>query len=58
MAEQLHAGERVYAWSAAAASIRAAILDQGWSEQIGAFTQAFGWRPAEVTGRNIFKLAP
>jgi GH15 family glucan-1,4-alpha-glucosidase len=42
MADQLHAGDRVDGWSAAAASIRAAILDQGWSEQIGAFTQSFG----------------
>ena len=42
MADQLHAADRVDDWSAAAASIRAAILDEGWSEQIGAFTQSFG----------------
>ncbi len=42
MADQLHAVHRVDEWSATAAAIRAAILDQGWSEQIGAFTQSFG----------------
>jgi len=42
MADQLHAAHRVDEWSATAATIRAAILDQGWSEQIGAFTQSFG----------------
>ena len=42
MADQLHAGHRVNEWSATAATIRTAILDQGWNAQIGAFTQSFG----------------
>jgi len=42
MADQLHAAHRVDEWSATAATIRAAILDQGWNAQIGAFTQSFG----------------
>lgn len=42
MADQLHAGHRVDEWSATAATIRTAILDQGWNAQIGAFTQSFG----------------
>ncbi|WP_161884847.1 glycoside hydrolase family 15 protein [Marisediminicola antarctica] len=42
MADQLHAAHRVDEWSATAATIRTAILDQGWNAQIGAFTQSFG----------------
>jgi len=41
MADQLHAPHRIDEWSATAATIRATILDRGWSEQIGAFTQSF-----------------
>src|SRR2546429_672829 len=42
LAGHLEAGDRVADWSAARAEIRAAILDRGWSERAGAFTQAFG----------------
>ena len=42
MADQLGAGARVPAWTAACDEIRAAILERGWSERAGAFTQAFG----------------
>jgi GH15 family glucan-1,4-alpha-glucosidase len=42
LASQLDAADRVAAWSAARAEIRAVILDRGWSEGAGAFTQAFG----------------
>lgn len=42
MAEQLHATDRVAQWSAVAAEIRTAILEQGWNEEAGAFTQSFG----------------
>ncbi len=42
MAEQLHATDRIAEWSRVAAQIRAAILDKGWNEEAGAFTQSFG----------------
>jgi GH15 family glucan-1,4-alpha-glucosidase len=42
LAPQLGAEERVGAWTAVRDEIRAAILEHGWSEQAGAFTQAFG----------------
>lgn len=41
LAEPLHATHRVEEWASVAASIRAAILTQGWSDAAGAFTQAF-----------------
>src|SRR5262252_5841928 len=42
IAPQLGAQHRVQGWAAARDEIRAAILEQGWSEKAGAFTQAFG----------------
>jgi GH15 family glucan-1,4-alpha-glucosidase len=42
LAEQLDAKDRVEAWAAAREEIRAAILERGWSETAGAFTQSFG----------------
>jgi len=42
LAPKLGAGHRVDGWMATRDQIREAILDQGWSEQAGAFTQAFG----------------
>ena len=42
LAPQLGAEERVTAWTTARDEIRAAILEHGWNEQAGAFTQAFG----------------
>jgi len=42
IAPQLGAQHRVQGWAATRDDIRAAILEQGWSEQAGAFTQAFG----------------
>ncbi|TDW28647.1 glycoside hydrolase family 15 protein [Cryobacterium psychrophilum] len=41
MAEQLHATDRVAEWSTMAAQIRATILEKGWNEEAGAFTQSF-----------------
>ncbi len=41
LAEQLHATDRVAEWSATAARIRATILEKGWNEEAGAFTQSF-----------------
>ncbi|MGH3405997.1 MAG: glycoside hydrolase family 15 protein [Streptosporangiaceae bacterium] len=42
LATLLGAEDRVPAWTAVRGRIRTAILDQGWSERAGAFTQAFG----------------
>jgi GH15 family glucan-1,4-alpha-glucosidase len=42
IAPQLNAQHRAGEWAAARDEIRAAILEQGWSEKAGAFTQAFG----------------
>ncbi|HZD75340.1 MAG TPA: glycoside hydrolase family 15 protein, partial [Actinomycetota bacterium] len=42
LANQLHATDRITDWSAGRQQIHAAILNQGWSETAGAFTQAFG----------------
>jgi alpha,alpha-trehalase len=42
LAPQLGAEDKVAGWAAARDEIRAAILERGWSDQAGAFTQAFG----------------
>ncbi|MFJ1703828.1 glycoside hydrolase family 15 protein [Kitasatospora sp. NPDC088346] len=42
LAEDLGAGDRVPGWSAAREEIRTAIEEQGWNEEVGAYTQAFG----------------
>jgi GH15 family glucan-1,4-alpha-glucosidase len=42
LASHLGAADRVLAWTAARDEIRAAILEHGWNERAGAFTQAFG----------------
>jgi GH15 family glucan-1,4-alpha-glucosidase len=42
LAPRLGAEERVTAWTTARDEIRAAILEHGWSEKAGAFTQTFG----------------
>jgi alpha,alpha-trehalase len=42
LARRLGAEDRVAGWASARDEIRAAILEHGWSEQAGAFTQAFG----------------
>jgi GH15 family glucan-1,4-alpha-glucosidase len=42
IAPQLGAEDRVAAWSTARDEIRAAIIEQGWNERAGTFTQAFG----------------
>jgi GH15 family glucan-1,4-alpha-glucosidase len=42
LADRLDAGARVEAWSATRAQIADAILQEGWNEQVGAFTQSFG----------------
>jgi GH15 family glucan-1,4-alpha-glucosidase len=42
LAPRLGAEDRVTAWTTARDEIRAAILEHGWNERAGAFTQAFG----------------
>ena len=42
LAPRLGAEERVADWATARDEIRAAILEHGWNEKAGAFTQAFG----------------
>jgi alpha,alpha-trehalase len=42
LADHLGAKDRVPAWTATRDQIRTAILERGWSETAGAFTQAFG----------------
>ena len=42
LAPRLGAEDRTKAWAAVRDQIRAAILERGWNDQAGAFTQAFG----------------
>jgi GH15 family glucan-1,4-alpha-glucosidase len=42
LATRLPVGDRVAGWEATRDEIAAAILDEGWSETAGAFTQSFG----------------
>jgi alpha,alpha-trehalase len=42
LAEPLGAKDRAEGWTAAREEIRTAIFEHGWSEEAGAFTQAFG----------------
>jgi alpha,alpha-trehalase len=42
LAGQLGADQQVESWTATRQEIRAAILEHGWSERAGAYTQAFG----------------
>ena len=42
LAPRLGAEDRVKDWAAARDEIRTAVLDRGWNERAGAFTQAFG----------------
>ncbi|MCY1021081.1 glycoside hydrolase family 15 protein [Pyxidicoccus sp. MSG2] len=42
LAERLEAGDRVERWRRTRDDIRRALLEEGWNEDVGAFTQAFG----------------
>jgi GH15 family glucan-1,4-alpha-glucosidase len=42
LAPRLDAEDMVLGWTSVQAEIRAAILEQGWSDRAGAFTQTFG----------------
>jgi alpha,alpha-trehalase len=42
LAGQLGLDGRAAAWAEEAGAIRAALLDEGWNEKVGAYTQSFG----------------
>jgi len=42
LADRIGAADRVERWKATREEIAAAILDRGWNEEVGAFTQSFG----------------
>jgi GH15 family glucan-1,4-alpha-glucosidase len=42
LGEPLEAADRIEEWTATREKIRAAILEHGWSDRAGAYTQAFG----------------
>jgi hypothetical protein len=42
LAADLDAADRADEWRGEAERTRKAILDEGWNERVGAFTQAFG----------------
>ena len=42
MEAQLHAGARLQTWRRERDAVRAAILERGWDESVGAYTGAFG----------------
>ena len=42
LASQIDTQERATGWTAVRDEIRTAILEHGWNERAGAFTQAFG----------------
>jgi alpha,alpha-trehalase len=50
LAPQLGAADQTGKWAAARDKIRAAILEHGWNEQAGAFTQAFGSEDLDASG--------
>ena len=51
LAGHLGAEDRVRDWATARDEIRAAILEQGWNEKAGAFTQSFG--SADLDASNL-----
>jgi GH15 family glucan-1,4-alpha-glucosidase len=50
LTHHLGAQDRLSAWQSARDEIRAAIVDRGWNEHIGAFTQAFGSDDLDASG--------
>jgi alpha,alpha-trehalase len=53
MADQLHADEHVDGWVRSRSRIEQAILTQGWSDRVGAFTQAFGSDDLDASALTI-----
>lgn len=49
LADWLDATDRVPEWEAVRAAIRAAILEQGWNEELQSFTQCFGERDLDAS---------
>lgn len=49
LADWLGATDRVPGWEAVRTAIRAAILDQGWNEDLQCFTQCFGGRDLDAS---------
>ena len=50
LADLLRAGDRVARWQSGREEIRNAILERGWSDRAGAFTQAFGSDELDASG--------
>jgi len=50
LASQIDTQERATGWTAVRDEIRTAILEHGWNERAGAFTQAFGGDPHRAAG--------
>ena len=53
LSEKLRASDRVERWRVTREKIRAAILEQGWSEQAGAFSQSFGSDELDASALTI-----
>ena len=53
LSEKLVAGDRVEKWRVTREKIRAAILEQGWSERAGAFSQSFGSDELDASALTI-----
>lgn len=54
LADRLGEADRARRWAAEADTVRAAILEQGWNEKVGAFTQSFG---SEALDASALQLA-
>ena len=53
MADLLDAADRAEAWGTERDRIAAAILDEGWNEEAGAFTQSFGSTALDAAALTI-----
>jgi GH15 family glucan-1,4-alpha-glucosidase len=53
MADELHGGEHVEDWVQTRSRIEQAILSRGWSDRVGAFTQAFGSDDLDASALTI-----
>jgi alpha,alpha-trehalase len=56
LADHLGAKDRVEGWTATCGEIRTAILEHGWSQAAGAYTQAFG--SDELDASNLMLRSP
>jgi alpha,alpha-trehalase len=53
LAPRLRAEDKVPGWASIRAEIRAAILERGWSEEAGAFTQALGSQQLDASALTL-----